>query len=155
MGLTGTNTTLVAPQPKGILDPRTGKTVGSDDAFFNDLNGELSDKGFIVTSADALITWARTGSLMWMTFGLACCAVEMMHISMPRYDAERFGIAPRASPRQSDVMIDRCRHADQQDGARSAQGLRPDARAALCDFYGLLRQWRRLLPLFLLGGAWL
>ncbi len=40
-----------------------------------------------------------------MTFGLACCAVEMMHISMPRYDAERFGIAPRASPRQSDVMI--------------------------------------------------
>jgi NADH-quinone oxidoreductase B subunit len=40
-----------------------------------------------------------------MTFGLACCAVEMMQTSMPRYDAERFGIAPRASPRQSDVMI--------------------------------------------------
>jgi NADH-quinone oxidoreductase subunit B len=59
----------------------------------------------MVTSSEALITWARTGSLMWMTFGLACCAVEMMHISMPRYDAERFGIAPRASPRQSDVMI--------------------------------------------------
>ena len=51
------------------------------------------------------ITWARTGSLMWMTFGLACCAVEMMQMSMPRYDAERFGFAPRASPRQSDVMI--------------------------------------------------
>ena len=48
----------------------------------------------LVTSSEALITWARTGSLMWMTFGLACCAVEMMHISMPRYDAERFGIAP-------------------------------------------------------------
>ncbi len=60
MGLTGTNqssgSTLIAPQPKGILDPRTGKPVGSDDAFFNDLNSELSDKGFIVTSADALIT---------------------------------------------------------------------------------------------------
>jgi NADH-quinone oxidoreductase subunit B len=42
---------------------------------------------------------------MWMTFGLACCAVEMMQMSMPRYDAERFGFAPRASPRQSDVMI--------------------------------------------------
>ena len=40
-----------------------------------------------------------------MTFGLACCAVEMMQMSMPRYDAERFGFAPRASPRQSDVMI--------------------------------------------------
>lgn len=115
MGLTsGQNTippkmgqggTLVAPRPKGIIDPNTGKLIGQDDAFFGELNNELSDKGFIVTSADALITWARTGSLMWMTFGLACCAVEMMHISMPRYDAERFGIAPRASPRQSDVMI--------------------------------------------------
>ena len=42
---------------------------------------------------------------MWMTFGLACCAVEMMQASMPRYDLERFGFAPRASPRQSDVMI--------------------------------------------------
>ena len=69
------------------------------------MNAELSDKGFLVTAADDLITWARTGSLMWMTFGLACCAVEMMQMSMPRYDAERFGFAPRASPRQSDVMI--------------------------------------------------
>ena len=43
------------------------------------------------------INWARTGSLMWMTFGLACCAVEMMQASMPRYDLERFGFAPRAS----------------------------------------------------------
>ena len=42
---------------------------------------------------------------MWMTFGLACCAVEMMQTSMPRYDLERFGFAPRACPRQSDVMI--------------------------------------------------
>ena len=40
-----------------------------------------------------------------MTFGLACCAVEMMQTSMPRYDLERFGAAPSASPRQSDVMI--------------------------------------------------
>ena len=40
-----------------------------------------------------------------MTFGLACCAVEMIHVNMPRYDLERFGVAPRASPRQSDVMI--------------------------------------------------
>ena len=105
MGLNDASATLVAPKPKGIIDPNTGKPVGSDDRFFGELNNELSDKGFIVTSSEALITWARTGSLMWMTFGLACCAVEMMHISMPRYDAERFGIAPRASPRQSDVMI--------------------------------------------------
>jgi NADH-quinone oxidoreductase subunit B len=97
--------TLVAPKPRGILDPATGKPVGQDDPFFADINSELSDKGFLVTSSEALITWARSGSLMFMTFGLACCAVEMIHTSMSRYDSERFGVAPRASPRQSDIMI--------------------------------------------------
>ena len=98
--------TLVAPRPKGILDPRTGKLVGADDVYFGELNGELSDKGFLVTSSEALITWARTGSRMWMTFGLACCAVEMMHAAAARYDIARFGSEVfRASPRQSDLMI--------------------------------------------------
>ncbi|CAN5339014.1 NADH-quinone oxidoreductase subunit B [soil metagenome] len=69
------------------------------------LNGHLAYKGYVTAALDDVITWARTGSLMWMTFGLACCAVEMIHTSMPRYDAERFGMAPRASPRQSDLMI--------------------------------------------------
>ena len=69
------------------------------------LSAELADKGYLLTNAEDLVNWARTGSLFWMTFGLACCAVEMMHTAMPRYDAERFGFAPRASPRQSDVMI--------------------------------------------------
>lgn len=106
MGLSPqTRESVVAPAATGILDPRTGKPVGADDRFFTGLNNELADKGFLVTTTDDLITWARTGSLMWMTFGLACCAVEMMQMSMPRYDAERFGFAPRASPRQSDVMI--------------------------------------------------
>ena len=76
-----------------------------DDPFYTGLSNQLADKGFLVAAADDLVTWARTGSLMWMTFGLACCAVEMMQASMPRYDVERFGFAPRASPRQSDVMI--------------------------------------------------
>ncbi|MBA7709719.1 NADH-quinone oxidoreductase subunit B [subsurface metagenome] len=98
-------TSAIAPAPKGILDPATGRPVGASDPFFLEVNHELSDKGFFVAAADDLITWARTGSLMWMTFGLACCAVEMMQVSMPRYDVERFGFAPRASPRQSDVMI--------------------------------------------------
>src|SRR5256714_4344276 len=105
MGLTPQRSAVVAPAARGILDPRTGKPVGADDSFYLGLNAELSDKGFLVAAADDLIIWARTGSLMWMTFGLACCAVEMMQMSMPRYDAERFGFAPRASPRQSDVMI--------------------------------------------------
>jgi NADH-quinone oxidoreductase subunit B len=51
------------------------------------------------------INWARTGSMWPMTFGLACCAVEMMHAAAARYDMDRFGIIFRASPRQSDVMI--------------------------------------------------
>ena len=55
------------------------------------LNAELADKGFLLTSTEDIINWARTGSLHWMTFGLACCAIEMMHTSMPRYDVERYG----------------------------------------------------------------
>ncbi len=47
------------------------------------LGRDLQDKGFLVTSTEDVINWARTGSLHWMTFGLACCAVEMMHTSMP------------------------------------------------------------------------
>ena len=76
-----------------------------DESYYNALSTEVSDKGFLVTSTEDLFQWARTGSLWWMTFGLACCAVEMIHVNMPRYDMERFGVAPRASPRQSDVMI--------------------------------------------------
>ncbi|KAI0544848.1 hypothetical protein F4679DRAFT_589115 [Xylaria curta] len=60
---------------------------------------------YTVTALDGLPNWIRTGSLWPMTFGLACCAVEMMHVSAPRYDQDRLGIIFRASPRQSDVMI--------------------------------------------------
>jgi NADH-quinone oxidoreductase subunit B len=66
---------------------------------------ELVEKGFVVANLDKLVGWARSGSLWPMTFGLACCAVEMMHAFMSRYDLDRFGSMPRASPRQSDVMI--------------------------------------------------
>ena len=57
------------------------------------------------TTMDQIANWARQGSLWPMTFGLACCAIEMMHLSTPRYDQDRLGIIFRASPRQSDVMI--------------------------------------------------
>jgi len=76
-----------------------------DQKKLEELRQSLNEKGFMVTTAEDLFTGARTGSLGWMTFGLACCAVEMIHVNMPRYDLERFGVAPRASPRQSDVMI--------------------------------------------------
>ena len=89
-----------AATPDGVLDP------GSEqDALLRDVTNELADKGFIVANLDKLVTWARTGSLWPMSFGLACCAVEMMHTAAARYDLDRFGIIFRPSPRQSDVMI--------------------------------------------------
>ena len=94
-----------APEMEHGLRDANGQIMRADDPFFNELSGNLTDQGFVVAAYEDLIQWARTGSLMWMTFGLACCAVEMMHTNMPRYDLERFGVAPRASPRQSDVMI--------------------------------------------------
>ncbi|KAI6248281.1 NADH-ubiquinone oxidoreductase [Erysiphe necator] len=60
---------------------------------------------YALTTLDQVANWARQSSLWPMTFGLACCAVEMMHLSAPRYDQDRLGIIFRASPRQSDVMI--------------------------------------------------
>lgn len=60
---------------------------------------------YVVSRLDDLINWARKGSLWPLTFGLACCAVEMMQIACPKYDLERFGMVFRASPRQTDVMI--------------------------------------------------
>ncbi|MGD0466502.1 MAG: NADH-quinone oxidoreductase subunit B family protein [Gammaproteobacteria bacterium] len=69
------------------------------------IDATTKSKGFIVTNVDQLINWARSGSLWPMTFGLACCAIEMMHAGASRYDLDRFGVMFRPSPRQADVMI--------------------------------------------------
>jgi NADH-quinone oxidoreductase subunit B len=64
------------------------------------------EDGFVITSIDQAIDWARASSLWPMTFGLACCAIEMMAVGAPRYDIDRFGAgAFRATPRQADLMI--------------------------------------------------
>eukprot|EP00123_Amoebidium_parasiticum_P022575 comp9024_c0_seq1/m.4219 comp9024_c0_seq1/g.4219 ORF comp9024_c0_seq1/g.4219 comp9024_c0_seq1/m.4219 type:complete len:199 (-) comp9024_c0_seq1:274-870(-) len=60
---------------------------------------------YALTTFDKIVNWGFTGSTWPMTFGLACCAVEMMHMAAARYDQDRLGIVFRASPRQSDVMI--------------------------------------------------
>jgi NADH-quinone oxidoreductase subunit B len=62
--------------------------------------------GFIVTtSVDRVLNWARKSSIWPVTFGLACCAIEMMATFASRFDVERFGMVPWASPRHSDLMI--------------------------------------------------
>ena len=76
-----------------------------DDILRTDGDNPLVERGFAVTSVDALVNWARTGSMWPVTFGLACCAVEMMHASAARIDVDRMGVIYRPSPRQSDVMI--------------------------------------------------
>ncbi|MCD4668631.1 MAG: NADH-quinone oxidoreductase subunit B [Sulfurimonas sp.] len=58
-----------------------------------------------LTSIDKLANWGRSNSLWAMTYGLACCGIEMMAAGASRYDFDRFGTIFRASPRQSDVMI--------------------------------------------------
>jgi NADH-quinone oxidoreductase subunit B len=61
--------------------------------------------GVLQVPAEAAFALARKGSLWPMTFGLACCAIEMIASFMAEYDLDRFGIVPWPSPRQSDVMI--------------------------------------------------
>ena len=71
--------------------------------------GGVSDavgSNFVTAQLDKLVNWARKSSLWPATFGLACCAIEMMGTTMPRHDLARFGMeAFRASPRQADLMI--------------------------------------------------
>jgi NADH-quinone oxidoreductase subunit B len=67
---------------------------------------EKLPQGIILTSVEALVNWTRKASMWPATFGLACCAIEMMATGAARYDTGRFGMEVfRASPRQADLMI--------------------------------------------------
>jgi len=59
----------------------------------------------ITTTVDGVINWARRSSLWPVTFGLACCAIEMMAVGASKYDLDRLGVIFRATPRQADLMI--------------------------------------------------
>ena len=80
-------------------------TAATGNAINDMLMNPKNNAEYVVAGLDELSNWARKGSMWPMTFGLACCAVEMMHAASARYDMDRFGILFRASPRQSDVMI--------------------------------------------------
>ena len=64
-----------------------------------------AEPGVMFLTTEELLNWSRSSSLWPLTFGLACCAIEMMQAMTSSYDLERFGIFPRPSPRQADIMI--------------------------------------------------
>ncbi len=63
------------------------------------------DGGIIVTKINDLLNWARLSSVWPLSFGIACCAIEMMGMYASTYDVDRLGVLPRPSARQSDVII--------------------------------------------------
>ncbi|CZR36279.1 putative NADH-ubiquinone oxidoreductase 19.3 kDa subunit, mitochondrial precursor [Fusarium proliferatum ET1] len=90
---------------------RNGSSKAAKDIALNAHPSSLADVkpnnlvDYALTTLDKIANWSRIGSLWPLSFGLACCSLEMMHVSMPRYDQDRLGIIFRASPRQADVMI--------------------------------------------------
>ena len=114
----------------------------------------MQQRGFAVTTVDKVMNWARTGSLWPMTFGLACCAVEMMPAGASRYDLDRFGVIFRASPRQSDVMIVAGTLVNKMAPAlRKVYDQMPEPRWVIS--MGSCANGGWLLPLLIRRGAWL
>lgn len=81
------------------------KTPAKQKVYSPFTRNQTSIGEYAVARLDDLLNWGRKGSLWPLTFGLACCAVEMMHTAAPRYDMQRYGMVFRASPRQADVII--------------------------------------------------
>ena len=99
----------------------------------------LKEEGILFASLDKVVNWARRSSIWPMSFGLACCAIEMMAMAASRFDVARFGAEVfRGSPRQSDLMI-----IAGQNGACDQAALRSDARAEVGDFDGRVRDFGR------------
>jgi NADH-quinone oxidoreductase subunit B len=65
----------------------------------------LPGGGIVLTTVEALLNWARSASIWPLTFGLACCAIEMMQAYATRFDLDRIGVIPRATPRQADCIL--------------------------------------------------
>jgi NADH-quinone oxidoreductase subunit B len=96
-------------QISGSLPTSGGGQVYRNDAgeeLVNQVDDPLLRSSILITSLDKFLNWARRCSVWPMTFGLACCAIEMMAVGASKYDLDRFGSGPfRATPRQADLMI--------------------------------------------------
>lgn len=73
--------------------------------FFQLMSEKTGESGLILTKLEDVLQWANASSIWPLSFGLACCAIEMMSTYASGYDLDRFGVIPRASPRQADLMI--------------------------------------------------
>lgn len=96
--------------PPGAPSERAPRLDAGIDKDLRDLVENAEEEAFVkrllTTTVDRALSWARTSSMWPATFGLACCAIEMMHTATPRYDIARFGAEVfRASPRQADLLI--------------------------------------------------
>ncbi|KAJ8076433.1 ndufs7 ubiquinone oxidoreductase subunit [Marasmius tenuissimus] len=80
-------------------------TIAARDSNQWSLQQPQNKAEYVLSTLDKVANWARQSSMWPVTFGLACCAVEMMHMAAARYDQDRLGIIFRASPRQSEIMI--------------------------------------------------
>ncbi|XP_053948255.1 NADH-quinone oxidoreductase subunit B 2-like [Anastrepha ludens] len=89
-------------QTMPVVDPNNPLPKKSPSAFGRNQPNMVE---WSIARLDDILNWGRKGSIWPLSFGLACCAVEMMHIAAPRYDMDRYGVLFRASPRQADVII--------------------------------------------------
>jgi len=99
--------TSLGSTQRPITEETAANAFGLAKVGSNQLSLETPRNGveYALGTMDKIVNWARQGSMWPMTFGLACCAVEMMHMAAARYDQDRLGVVFRASPRQSDIMI--------------------------------------------------
>ena len=89
-------------RPASVVDRPASRSVADERSTLDD----LANLPVLTTKVDWIVQWARRSSIWPVTFGLACCAIEMMAMSCSRYDIARFGAEVfRGSPRQSDLMI--------------------------------------------------